>query len=141
SVGTEASFFAHSMPFARFLRGLPRVGERAYWAFVEYSSRAVFTKGIDFLAHEWAAAGGISHRAVVPWSVPGNPFGSPHVMDIALLFSREDSWRSALPFEGATWEEIDSAGADLRRYLTQFAAGESNHPLTRESRSIRGFTA
>lgn len=141
SVGTEASFFAHSMPFARFLRGFPRVGERAYWAFVEYSSRAVFTKGIDVLAHEWAAAGGISHRSVVPWSVPGNPFGSPHVMDIALLFSREDSWRSALPFEGATWEEIDSAGADLRRYLTQFASGESDHPFTREPRSIRGFAA
>lgn len=141
SVGTESSFFAHSMPFARFLRGLPRVGERAYWMFVDSASRAVFTKGIDVLAHEWAAAGGISHRAVVPWSVPGNPFGSPHVMDIALLFSREDSWRSALPFEGATWEEIDRAGAEVRRYLTHFAAGENSHPFTREPRVIRGFAA
>ncbi|OFT21659.1 carboxylesterase family protein [Dermabacter sp. HMSC08H10] len=141
SVGTEASFFAHSMPFARFLRGLPSVGERAYWAFVEYSSRAVFTKGIDFLAHEWAAAGGNAHRAVVPWSVPGNPFGSPHVMDIALLFSRKDSWRCALPFEGATWEEIDRAGAELRRYFAEFASGASDHPLTKEPRVIRGFAA
>ena len=141
SVGTEASFFAHSMPFARFLRGLPRVGERAYWMFVDSASRAVFTKGIDVLAHEWAAAGGTSHRAVVPWSVPGNPYGSPHVMDIALLFSRKDSWRSALPFEGATWEEIDRAGAEVRRYLTHFAAGENSHPFTREPRVIRGFAA
>ena len=141
SVGTESSFFAHSMPFARFLRGLPRVGERAYWMFVDSSSRAVFTKGIDFLAHEWAAAGGMSHRAVVPWSVPGNPFGSPHVMDIALLFSREDSWRSALPFEGATWDEVDRAGAELRRYFAEFASGTSDHPLTKEPRVIRGFAA
>lgn len=141
SVGTETSFFAHSMPFARFLRGLPRVGESAYWAFVEHSSRAVFTKGIDVLAHEWAAAGGISHRAVVPWSVLGNPFGSPHVMDIALLFSREDSWRAAVPFEGATWDEIDRAGAELRRYFAEFASGASDHPLTKEPRVIRGFAA
>ena len=141
SVGTESSFFAHSMPFARFLRGLPRVGERAYWMFVDSASRAVFTKGIDVLAHEWAAAGGTSHRAVVPWSVPGNPYGSPHVMDIALLFSRRDSWRSALPFEGATWEEVDRAGAEVRRYLTNFAAGENSHPFTREPRVIRGFAA
>lgn len=141
SVGTESSFFAHSMPFARFLRGLPRVGERAYWAFVDSASRSVFTKDIDALAHEWAAAGGISHRALVPWSVLGNPFGSPHVMDIALLFSREDSWRSALPFEGATWDEIDRAGAELRRYFAEFASGASDHPLTKEPRVIRGFAA
>ncbi|WP_190870394.1 carboxylesterase family protein [Dermabacter vaginalis] len=141
AVGTESSFFAHSMPFARFLRGLPRLGERAYWTFVDSASRAVFTKDIAALSDEWGAAGGVAHRAVVPWSVPGNPFGSPHVTDIALLFSREDSWRSALPFEGATWEEIDRAGADLRRYFTEFASGESDHPLTREPRAIRGHAA
>lgn len=137
TVGTETSLFAHTMPIAQKLKRTPRVGPPLYWKLVDVTSRIVFEKPARDFAKTWRSAGGSAHRYVIPWSVPGNVIRSPHAIDVAILFAREDSWREVLPFEGAAWPEIRTAARDLRRYFGEFARFDTLAPLTREPRVVR----
>lgn len=137
TLATEASLFAHTMPAARALHRIPVVGEQAYWTLVAATSTIVFTKPASDFARLWRDAGGSAHRFSIPWSVPGNPIRSPHALDMALLFARQDSWREVVPFRGATWPEVRRAATDLRRYFGEFARFETLAPFTRDPRVVR----
>lgn len=124
TTATEVSLFTEPMAAMRRLRKLPLLGDRAHDALVRRLTRSVFDDGADELARRWAAGGGEATRFRVTWAAAGNPIASPHGLDVALLFAREENWQQVTAFQGSTWADVSAAGRALRAIWAAFARGD-----------------
>src|SRR5699024_11385703 len=57
--------------------------------------------------------------------------GSPHGLDVALLFAREDNWQHVVALQGSTWADVHAAGRALRTIWAAFARGDDAAVRTR----------
>ncbi len=80
------------------------------WAVTE----AVYGRAARRFARRHARAGGKAYRYVLSWAAPGNPYGAAHTVDLPLLFGNEKTWAGAGLLAGATWEDINAQGRELR---------------------------
>lgn len=124
TTATEVSLFTEPMAVMRGLRRLPLLGGRLHDALVRRLTRAIFDDGADELARRWAAGGGPTTRFRVTWAAAGNPIASPHGLDVALLFAREENWQQVTAFQGSTWADVSAAGRALRGIWAAFARGD-----------------
>lgn len=131
TTATEVTLFTEPMASMRGLRRLPLLGTRLHDALVRRLTRAIFDDGADALARRWAAGGGPVARYRMTWAAAGNPIGSPHGLDVALLFAREDNWNEVVALRGSTWADVHAAGRALRAVWAAFARGEDEDVRTR----------
>lgn len=123
-MGSEFSLFTRQHPLVA--RGhLPAWADRHLIGPLErWGERRVFSSGIEELAGIWRAADGEVLRYRIPWAAPGNPYGSPHGMDVALEFGGREVWEGASVVRGSRWEDFERAGRTLRAAWGAFARGE-----------------
>lgn len=124
STGQEAAFFTYDMPGLADLRRLPRVGEDLYRSAVRRLSDVCFDDAIDGITRLWRSVGGDATRYRATWAAPGNPIGSAHTVELALMLGTPERYATAEILRGATAEEIDDAGRELRSIWADFARGE-----------------
>ncbi|MEO5781602.1 MULTISPECIES: carboxylesterase family protein [Arthrobacter] len=121
----EARLFVPSNPYASRLAGIPVVGgailKVVTWAVTE----AVYGRATRKFAKRHARAGGKAHRYVLSWRAPGNRYGAAHTVDLPLLFGDRRTWEAAGLIAGATWDDVDRHGRQLRAVWAAFARGES----------------
>lgn len=127
TTATEVTLFTEPMAMMRRLRRLPGVGVGLHDALIRRLTRAIFDDGADVLARRWAAGGGPATRYRLTWSAVGNPLGSPHGLDVALLFAREENWQHVVALQGSTWADVHAAGTALREIWAAFARGEDEN--------------
>ncbi|MEV6139143.1 carboxylesterase family protein [Nocardia sp. NPDC051990] len=60
------------------------------------------------------------------WAPPDSRFGAAHCVELPFLLGTPASWRNSPMLGAATWAEIESLGATMRRAWTGFAA--TGHP-------------
>ncbi|MGQ1799029.1 carboxylesterase family protein [Kocuria oceani] len=106
----------------RWLR-LPVAGPLIRRAVVAHVSAAVYTRAIRRFATRHTRAGGTAHTYEISWAAPGNEYGAAHAIDLPLLFGHEHTWANTGLVAGATWEEIDAHGRQIRRLWADFARG------------------
>lgn len=131
TTAAEVTLFTEPMAVMRAMRRLPIVGVRLHDALVRRLTRAIFDDGADALARRWVAGGGTVSRYRMTWSAAGNPIGSPHGLDVALLFAREDNWQHVVALQGSTWADVHAAGRALRTIWAAFARGDDAAVRTR----------
>ncbi|WP_309124957.1 carboxylesterase family protein [Kocuria sp.] len=102
---------------------LPLLGPLVRRAVVSHVTAAVYSRAIRRFAARHARAGGTAHRYVLSWAAPGNPYGAAHAIDLPLLFGQEHTWAHTGLVAGATWEEIEAHGRQVRRLWADFARG------------------
>lgn len=124
TTATEVTLFTEPMAVMRGMRRLPIVGVRLHDALIRRLTRAIFDDGADALARRWVAGGGPVTRYRMTWAAAGNPIGSPHGLDVALLFAREENWQHVVALQGSTWADVHAAGRSLRTIWAAFARGE-----------------
>jgi para-nitrobenzyl esterase len=102
---------------------LPLTGSVIRRVVVAYVTAAVYSKAIRRFAARHTRAGGTAHTYRLFWAAPGNEYGASHAIDLPLLFGQEHTWAHTGLVAGATWEEIDAAGRQVRRLWADFARG------------------
>jgi len=119
----EAKLFLPRVPTLQRVIGVPLVGPLVSRAVVGVVTAAVHSRAIRRFADRHVRAGGRATRYVVSWSVPGNPYGAAHTIDLPLLFGDEQAWRSAALVAGAPWAEIERHARQVRQVWADFARG------------------
>jgi len=117
----ESEFFAGEIPVVTRVRALPLVGRRATRAISSAVTAAVYGRAADGFAERHARAGGRAYRYTIDWSVPGNPLGSAHTIDLPLLLGDRHSWAKAAIVAGADWDRVERDGEKLRALWGSFA--------------------
>lgn len=120
----EARLFMPRNPLVRTLRRVPVVGAAAVKAINWAVTEAVYGRAARRFARRHARAGGAAHSYVLSWGAPGNFYRAAHTVDLPLLFGNQQTWASAGLLTGATWDEIDAVGRDVRRLWASFARGD-----------------
>ncbi len=120
----EARFFLPTRPaLLRWVR-LPLLGPLVRRAVVGWVTAEVYSRAIRRFARRHVRAGGTAHTYRLSWAAPGNPYGAAHTIDLPLLFGHERTWAHTGLVAGATWEEIEAHGRQVRRLWAGFARGE-----------------
>ena len=121
----EARLFVPSSRYASRLARIPVVGEAVLTAVTWAVTEAVYGRAARKFARRHARAGGQAHRYVLSWRAPGNPYGAAHTVDLPLLFGDRQTWETAGLLAGATWDEVNAHGRELRALWAAFARGDS----------------
>lgn len=124
TMGTEMTLFSRPSPLVERLGRSAVIDRRILEPAERWSTDVVFTRGIDEMARVWADAGDRALRYEIPWAPPGNPFRSPHGLDVILQFGSRDVWRRARVARGSTWQDFSRAGRALRAVWGAFARGK-----------------
>lgn len=119
----EARMFLPRNRAVSRLGRVPLVGNAAVKAINWAVTEAVYGRAARRFARRHARAGGRAYRYVLSWAAPGNPYGAAHTVDLPLLFGDEKTWAGAGLLAGATWEDINAQGRELRAVWARFAAG------------------
>ncbi len=121
----EARLFMPGNPLVRLLRKVPVLGGAPVKAINWAVTEAVYGRSSRKFARRHAAAGGKAHSYVLSWGAPGNFYKAAHTVDLPLLFGNQQTWEQAGLLTGATWDEIDAVGRQVRRLWASFARGDS----------------
>ncbi|MDR6414563.1 carboxylesterase family protein [Pseudarthrobacter sulfonivorans] len=121
----EARLFLPRSPVVSRLGRVPVLGTVAIrsinWAVTE----AVYGRAARKFARRHARAGGKAHSYVLSWGAPGNFYRAAHTVDLPLLFGNRQTWAAAGLLTGATWDETNAVGRQVRRLWASFARGDS----------------
>jgi para-nitrobenzyl esterase len=108
----------------RVLRTVPVLGNAAVKAINWAVTEAVYGRAARKFARRHTRAGGKAHSYVLSWGAPGNFYRAAHTVDLPLLFGDRQTWAGAGLLTGATWDEIDAVGREVRRLWASFARGD-----------------
>jgi para-nitrobenzyl esterase len=120
----EARLFLPRNPLVRRLGKVPGIGSAAVKAIDWVVTEAVYGRAARKFARRHARAGGQAHTYVISWGAPGNYYRAAHTVDLPLLFGNQRTWAAAGLLKGATWDEIDAVGRELRSLWAAFARGD-----------------
>lgn len=120
----EARLFLPRSPVVSRLGKVPVLGDAAVRAINWAVTEAVYGRAARKFARRHARAGGKAYSYVLSWGAPGNYYRAAHTVDLPLLFGNQRTWAGAGLLAGATWEEIDAVGRDVRRLWAAFARGD-----------------
>jgi para-nitrobenzyl esterase len=121
----EARLFLPRTPFVSQLRKIPGLGNAAVKAINWAVTEAVYGRAARKFARRHARAGGQAYSYLLSWGAPGNFYAAAHTVDLPLLFGNQQTWAAAGLLKGATWDEIDAVGRQVRRLWAAFARGDS----------------
>lgn len=121
----EARLFMPRNGVLNRLGRVPLAGPAAVRAINWAVTNAVYGRAARKFARRHARAGGRAHSYVLSWGAPGNFYRAAHTVDLPLLFGNRQTWAAAGLLAGASWEEIDAVGREVRRLWASFARGES----------------
>jgi para-nitrobenzyl esterase len=120
----EARLFMPRTRLVRVLRGVPVLGSAAVKAINRAVTEAVYGRAARRFARRHAGAGGKAHSYMLSWGAPGNFYRAAHTIDLPLLFGNRQTWAAAGLLTGATWDETDAVGREVRRLWASFARGD-----------------
>jgi para-nitrobenzyl esterase len=120
----EARLFLPRSRFVTRLGKVPGVGAAAVKAINWAVTEAVYGRASRRFARRHAQAGGTAYSYVLSWGAPGNFYRAAHTVDLPLLFGNRETWAAAGLLTGATWDEIDAVGREVRRLWAAFARGD-----------------
>lgn len=120
----EARLYLPTVPALQRWTRVPLLGPLVRRAVVGWVTAAVYSRAVRRFARRHVRAGGTAHTYVISWAAPGNQYGAAHTIDLPLLFGDEQAWASTGLVAGATWQEIDAHGREVRRLWAAFARGE-----------------
>lgn len=120
----EARLFLPRSPLVRRLGNVPGIGGAAVIAINWAVTEAVYGRAARKFARRHAGAGGKAHRYVISWGAPGNYYRAAHTVDLPLLFGNQRTWAAAGLLTGATWDETNAMGRELRSLWGAFARGD-----------------
>jgi len=119
----ETRLFIDVVPALRTLAKVPVIGGPAT-SFVSWLiTRKVYASAIGAFAQRHGRAGGRAYRYEFTWAPKRNALGSAHAIELALLFGDRQTWEGIEILRGASWEEIDSHGREMRQLWADFARG------------------
>jgi len=121
----EARLFLPRSPLVSRLGKVPGIGNAAVKAINWAVTEAVYGRAARKFARRHARAGGKAHSYVISWGAPGNYYRAAHTVDLPLLFGNQQTWAAAGLLAGATWDEINAVGRELRSLWAAFARGDS----------------
>jgi len=127
----EVALFVPAVPRLGRIFALPVLGPSVRRGLVARLTRKVYGAGAGAFAARHRRGGGRGYHYVLSWGAPGSPYAGAHCVDLPLLFGRREAWEGAGLVAGATWEQIDSAGRELRRVWGEFARTGRTTPTTR----------
>ena len=120
----EARLFLPRNPVVGQLAKVPVLGGAAVkginWAVTE----AVYGRAARRFARRHAHAGGMAYSYVLSWGAPGNFYRAAHTVDLPLLFGNQKTWERAGLLSGASWDEVNAVGREVRRLWATFARGD-----------------
>ncbi|XAS64224.1 carboxylesterase family protein [Micrococcaceae bacterium Sec5.8] len=119
----EARMFLPRNPAVSRLARIPVLGTAAVRAINWGVTEAVYGRAARKFARRHARAGGTAYSYVLSWAAPGNVYGAAHTVDLPLLFGNENTWAGAGLLKGASWNDIDAQGRELRAIWARFASG------------------
>lgn len=120
----EARLFLPRSPVVSRLGKFPVVGAAVVRAINWAVTEAVYGRAARKFARRHARAGGKAYSYVLSWGAPGNFYRAAHTVDLPLLFGNQRTWAAAGLLDGATWEEIDAVGREMRSLWASFARGD-----------------
>jgi para-nitrobenzyl esterase len=120
----EARLFLPRNPLVNRLGKVPAIGSAAVKAINWAVTEAVYGRAARKFARRHTRAGGKAHSYVISWGAPGNYYRAAHTVDLPLLFGNRRTWAAAGLLTGATWDEVDAVGRELRSLWAAFARGE-----------------
>ncbi|WP_066287859.1 carboxylesterase family protein [Arthrobacter sp. B6] len=120
----EARLFLPRSPLVSRLGSVRGIGGAAVIAINWAVTEAVYGRAARKFARRHARAGGKAHRYVLTWGAPGNYYRAAHTVDLPLLFGNQRIWAAAGLLAGATWDETNSVGRELRSLWAAFARGD-----------------
>jgi para-nitrobenzyl esterase len=120
----EARLFLPRSPYLSRLAKVPVVGASAVRAIDRVVTETVYGRAARRFARRHSRAGGKAHSYVLHWHAPGNIFGAAHTIDLPLLFGNRNTWDGAGLIAGASWDEVDAVGRQLRALWAAFARGD-----------------
>jgi para-nitrobenzyl esterase len=120
----EARLFLPRNPLVSRLGKVPGIGSAATRALNWAVTEAVYGRAARKFARRHTRAGGKAHSYVISWGAPGNYYRAAHTVDLPLLFGNRRTWAAAGLLTGATWDEVDAVGRELRSLWAAFARGE-----------------
>jgi len=120
----ETRLFIDVIPALKRLASVAVVG-RPIALFISWLvTQNVYAASIRRFAKRHGRAGGRAHYYRFFWAPRGNPLGSTHAIELALLFGDRETWRGITVLDGASWDEIDARGKELRQLWADFAHGQ-----------------
>lgn len=117
----EAALYVSMVPAVAGLVERPLVGPVARAAFVTALTRKVYAAAEREFAARHRRGGGHGYQYKLTWQIPGNPYRGAHIVDMPLLFGRREAWEGCALVAGASWDEIDARGRELRTVWAGFA--------------------
>lgn len=120
----EARLFMPRTRLIRVLRRVPVLGNATVKAINWVVTEAVYGRAARKFARRHVRAGGKAYSYLISWGAPGNFYRAAHTVDLPLLFGNRETWAAAGLLTGATWEEIDAVGRQVRRLWATFARGD-----------------
>lgn len=120
----EARLFLPRSPLVSRLGKVPGIGNVAVKAISWAVTEAVYGRAARKFARRHARAGGKAYSYVLSWGATGNYYRAAHTVDLPLLFGNQRTWAAAGLLHGATWDEIDAVGRQVRRLWAAFARGD-----------------
>lgn len=127
----EVALFTGAVPPLGRVLALPVLGPALRHGLVAALTRKVYGAGARAFAARHRRGGGRGYHYVLSWGAPGSPYAGAHCVDLPLLFGRRAAWEGAGLIAGATWEQVDAAGRELRGVWAEFARTGRITPTTR----------
>ncbi|MFF1252212.1 carboxylesterase family protein [Pseudarthrobacter sp. NPDC058329] len=121
----EARLFLPRSPYLSRLAGVPYAGTAVIRAIDWVITETVYGWAARKFARRHVRAGGKAHSYVLNWHAPGNVFGAAHTIDLPLLFGNRNTWDGVGLIAGASWEDVDAVGKQLRSLWAGFARGDA----------------
>lgn len=120
----EARLFLPRNPVVGRLAKVPLVGGAAVKAINWAVTEAVYGRSARRFARRHTRAGGKAYSYVLSWGAPGNFYRAAHTVDLPLLFGNRKTWEGAGLLAGASWDETNAVGREVRRLWASFARGD-----------------
>jgi para-nitrobenzyl esterase len=120
----EARLFLPRNPVVGRLAKVPLLGDAAVKAINWAITEAVYGRSARRFARRHARAGGKAYSYVLSWGAPGNFYRAAHTVDLPLLFGNRKTWEAAGLLAGASWDETNAVGREVRRLWASFARGD-----------------
>ncbi|PTT60001.1 carboxylesterase family protein [Arthrobacter sp. HMWF013] len=120
----EARLFLPRNPVVGRLAKVPLLGGAAVKAINWAITEAVYGRSARRFARRHARAGGKAYSYVLSWGAPGNFYRAAHTVDLPLLFGNRKTWEAAGLLAGASWDETNAVGREVRRLWASFARGD-----------------
>ncbi|KAG9524745.1 putative esterase, partial [Aureobasidium melanogenum] len=124
STDLEASLFVPLLPVISTASNIPLLGDTAHNLAASKLTNLLYHPYDRDFAERHARAGGKASVYRIHLSNENNRFGATHTMELSLLFGDKEVYDGAKILEGFTAQQLETAGAQMRKLWADFAKGK-----------------